>query len=189
MQKKSEKLRSRTGKGWACRAGGRRRTNPNGCRHIARDNFVLKFSPSHHGIESTAGDLLAGHPRCEFPLGDVQRFMGAHAGKQIETAGDHPRPSGLMAGAEARAIVAVEVFVEQDVVIPVRVFLKRLRSAVNRAQSAGITEENARKPASNFLCDFEQGHEFSRTGGTFDLEVISVKLIKVHQTPNKQAIK
>ena len=42
--------------------------------------------------------------------------------------GDQPRPSGLMAGADARAVIAVEVFVEQDEVAPVRVDLEYAQS-------------------------------------------------------------
>ena len=47
--------------------------------------------------------------------------------------GDQPRPPRLVRRAEAGAVVAVEVFVEEDEVPPVRVGLELLRSAVDRA--------------------------------------------------------
>ena len=73
-----------------------------------------------------AGNLLARHPCREFVLGDLQCIFRVQACKQIERAGDEPRPSGLVAGAEACAIVAVEILVEKDVVLPVRIFLELL---------------------------------------------------------------
>ena len=42
------------------------------------------------------------------------------------------RPAGLMAGAESRAVVAVEIFVEQHVIAEMRIALKFLRAAKDR---------------------------------------------------------
>ena len=41
-------------------------------------------------------------------------------------------PTGLVAGADAGAVVAVEVFVERHEIAPMRVVLKFLRAAENR---------------------------------------------------------
>ena len=49
--------------------------------------------------------------------------------------GDNCRPSGLMAGTDTRAIVAMEIFIEQNKVAPVRIGLKFFRAAVHRPAS------------------------------------------------------
>jgi hypothetical protein len=42
-------------------------------------------------------------------------------GEEVHRAGDHSGPSGLVAGAETRTVVPVEVFVELDAIAPVRI--------------------------------------------------------------------
>ena len=54
-----------------------------------------------------------------------------------------PGPAGLMAGAEAGAVVAVEVLVEQDEIAPVRVFLELPRAAVDRPPAVLVAQEDA----------------------------------------------
>ena len=44
-------------------------------------------------------------------------------------AGDDAGPAGLMAGAEAGAVVAMKIFVEEKVIAPVGIVLKRLSPA------------------------------------------------------------
>ena len=43
-----------------------------------------------------------------------------------------PGPTGLVTGTQTSAIISVEVFIEQDIVLPVRILLKFLRPAVDR---------------------------------------------------------
>src|SRR5437879_967716 len=62
----------------------------------------------------------------------LEDLLGRGRRKQMHHAGDNAGPASLMAGAEAGPVVAVEVFVEQDQVTPVRVFLELLRAAVDR---------------------------------------------------------
>src|ERR1700741_3573509 len=50
MQKKSEKLRSKTGKGWACRAEDKRRPNPNIRDRTETDDFARESSPHVTGL-------------------------------------------------------------------------------------------------------------------------------------------
>src|SRR6185436_16040528 len=53
----------------------------------------------------------------------VPRRMGAALLQQL---GDEAGPAGLVAGPHAPAVVAVEVFVERDQVLPLRVVLEAL---------------------------------------------------------------
>src|SRR5262245_21679731 len=52
-------------------------------------------------------------------------------------------PAGLVAGAEAGAVVAVEVLVKEDQVAPVRVALELLGAAVDRPPSLPVAREDA----------------------------------------------
>src|SRR3982750_4095429 len=72
-------------------------------------------------------------------------------GEQMHRARDDSRPSGLMAGAEPRAVVAVEVFVEQQQVAPVRVLLELCRRAVDRPAAIRVLGEDAGQPPRNLL--------------------------------------
>src|SRR5499426_3743748 len=57
--------------------------------------------------------------------------------------GHEPGPAGLVAGADASAVVTVEVLVEEDEVAPVRVALERVEATVDRAPAVGPPEEDA----------------------------------------------
>ena len=56
---------------------------------------------------------------------------------------DESRPTRLMRSPESRAVVAVEVFVEGDVVAPERVVLEGFVSPEDRAISVRIQQENS----------------------------------------------
>src|SRR5262245_4255905 len=60
----------------------------------------------------------------------------------LKELGHKPGPAGLVAGAEAGASLAVEVLVEEDEVLPVRIRLERLEAAVHRPASVGTAEED-----------------------------------------------
>ena len=65
--------------------------------------------------------------------------------------GDQRRPAGLMAGAQARAVVAVEIFVERDVVAPVGIGLEQPDVAEDRAAAGWIAEKDLDEPASDLV--------------------------------------
>jgi hypothetical protein len=50
----------------------------------------------------------------------------------MHSAGNDPSPSGLVARREACAVVAMEIFVEENVVVPVRILLELPGSPVDR---------------------------------------------------------
>ena len=58
------------------------------------------------------------------PAFHLEQRLGIEPSEQVEEQGNQPGPARLMAGAEPRAVVAVEVLVEQDQIAPVRVFLE-----------------------------------------------------------------
>src|SRR5262245_50492090 len=93
-----------------------------------------------------------------------------------------------MAGAKARAVVAVEVFVEQDQIAPVRVRLELLRTAVHRPPALFVLEEDIAAPARDLLSYFVEVHLPPRTGGTLDGEVVAVIGVVLQERANDQAV-
>src|SRR5206468_8865178 len=57
-------------------------------------------------------------------------------------AGDDSRPAGLVARAEAGPVVAVEVFVEQQAIAPVRVVLELLGPTVDGTPTVLVAQEH-----------------------------------------------
>src|SRR5689334_15328142 len=63
---------------------------------------------------------------------------------------DQSGPTRLMAGAAAAAGVAVEIFVEGNIVFPIRIVVEQLRITEHGPFSVCIAGENARDAMSNF---------------------------------------
>ena len=70
--------------------------------------------------------------------------------------GDQRGPTGLVAGADAGAVVAVEIFVKGNQVAPVRIALKFFRAAENRAPSVFILKKDACQPLRDFAGGFPE---------------------------------
>ena len=71
-------------------------------------------------------DLRASHPGRKVALGRLKPVGRRTPGKQIEDACNDPCPSGLMTGSYTRTAVAMEVLVELNVILPVRILLELL---------------------------------------------------------------
>ena len=54
---------------------------------------------------------------------------------------DHGGPSGLMAGANTGAVIAVEVLVEEQQILPMGIALKQLHRAIEWTMASLITAE------------------------------------------------
>src|SRR5260370_33488708 len=99
--------------------------------------------PIVHGSHFLPCHLLASHLSYR-GLWGLHNHLLSQSCEQVKTAGDQTGPPSLMAGSQAGAVVAVEVLVVQDVLAPVRIVLKLLRSSVDRTLTVGITEKDAR---------------------------------------------
>ena len=66
------------------------------------------------------------------------------------------RPAGLVAGADAGAVVAVKVFVKRNEVAPVRILLKFLRAAEDRTTAMFILQKYSREPLRDFTGDLPE---------------------------------
>ena len=103
------------------------------------------------------GDAVAAWPRqlfaLTFPMGraialtgtatDTRRLHAPLLRLLLDQLRDQAGPAGLVAGAEAGAVVAVEVLVEEQVVAPVRIVLERRLAAEHRAAALAVAREEA----------------------------------------------
>src|SRR5512135_963866 len=76
----------------------------------------------------------------------IQGTFGIQKAEELDGLGHEPGPAGLMAGAEPGSVVAVEVFVEEDVIAPVRIALKFLRAAVDGSPALLVAQEDPAQP-------------------------------------------
>lgn len=93
---------------------------------------------------------------------------------KMDELGHEPGPAGLMAGAQSRPVVAVEIFVKEDVIAPMGIGLELLCAAVYRTPAALIAQEDPSEPVGDLLAHLEEVHHLSRPCGAFDLEVVAV---------------
>src|SRR5947208_15878670 len=107
-------------------------------------------------------------------LAKLESLLGGGGREQVHGTRDDARPSGLVARAEPRAVVAVEVFVEQDEIAPVRVLLEPAGAAVHRPAPIHVTQEDVAQTVRDFLGDLIERHVPAGAGGTFDGEPIAV---------------
>src|SRR5258707_3296739 len=93
-----------------------------------------------------------------------------------------------MAGSQARAVVAVEVLEEQDVILPLGIGLELLRTSVHWPTAGFIPQEDPFQTIGYLPGYLEQVHQLARAGGTLDLKVVAVVQIELKQRTNEQRI-
>src|SRR5690348_9707556 len=71
--------------------------------------------------------ILKGKCAC---FAGVKKLMRIKTAEHLYQFCNHARPTGLMASAESGAIIAMEVFVEENVILPVRVGLELLGASI-----------------------------------------------------------
>src|SRR5271157_5183174 len=120
--------------------------------------------PSSSGSEPRllllARHLLARHLANE-GLGSPHVGFRVNAREQIKGARNQPRPTRLVTSSQPGAIVAVEVLVEQDVILPVGIFLELLCAPINGSPAILIPHKNLRQSAADLFRHFKQGHVFA----------------------------
>jgi hypothetical protein len=72
-----------------------------------------------------------------------RRHLLRQIAHKLDDASNATRPAGLVTGSNAGSVVAVEVFVEQDVVLPIGVGLEFFRCSIDRAATVAIGQEGA----------------------------------------------
>src|SRR5437773_283836 len=87
-------------------------------------------------------------------------------------------PARLMARAETRAVLAVEIFEEEYEIAPVRIALKPIVVSVHRPRAGRILQEDVRKPPRQFRRDFTERQQLARSGRALYLEVVAIITMK-----------
>src|SRR5438067_6433261 len=107
---------------------------------------ILTSTPRPSGTSDTDG--LASSARCTLlgrPGTTAMAFIGLST--LLKQLGDERGPSGLMAGADRRARVAVEVLVKRNQIVPVRIALEQVDAAEHRTPAVSVVEEDPREAA------------------------------------------
>src|SRR5215218_3573113 len=102
----------------------------------------------------------------------------------VDEVGDDGGPAGLMTGADARAVVAVEVLVKEDVVAPVRVSLHHFGVAEDRATAIGSAQEDRNQAARKIIGDLVEGKMLARAGRILHQEIVAKATMQVEQPCN-----
>jgi hypothetical protein len=109
---------------------------------------------------------------------------------------DDACPASLMARADSASVISVEVLIEKDQLLPIRIVLKLLRSSVNRAPTVLITCKDGAQSSGELLCNLPECQEAPRSRWALDLVVfteIVMELLdsfddqKVHRKPDRSA--
>src|SRR5438876_7276154 len=95
----------------------------------------------------------------------------------LEELGDEAGPARLVARADAGAVVAVEVLVEQNHVAPVRVALELLRVAVDRPAAVLAAPEDPREPSGELGGHPPEGPLCASAGRALDLQAVAVVVV------------
>ena len=107
--------------------------------------WLLSFS-------SRSNRLLAERLRHDgAALARFQILLLIQTAEELDQLSHQSGPARLVARPQARAVVAMEIFVEQDVVLPVWIGLKFLRAAVNRPPPGLVPQEDPRQPVGDLV--------------------------------------
>src|SRR5262245_28268371 len=106
----------------------------------------------------------------------------------MDDACNNAGPTGLMACAQSRPIVSVEVFVEENVIAPVRVGLELVGAAVNRPPAVLISQKDIRETAADLLSHAVERHLPARPGGALDRKTVTVVGVVLEQRPDDQTV-
>src|SRR5258708_11423205 len=91
------------------------------------------------------------------------------------------RPSGLMAGPDPRAGVAMNIFVKRNVIAPVRISLEFAGLSEHGAPAFPVTQKNLRQAARNVDGNVPESFLLSRAGRKFNLAAVPKKMMEFLQ--------
>ena len=96
---------------------------------------------------------------------------------------DNPRPTSLVGSPQPGPVVAMEVLVEKQVVLPCRVGLEALGAAEGRPAPFSIDEEDRREAVSQVMGDLLQRQLLPRAGRVLDLERVLEEAVVALEGP------
>src|SRR5438270_825568 len=78
--------------------------------------------------------------------------------KEMDESGDQSCPSGLVARSKSCSVIAMEVFVKQQIVAPVRISLELFRSSIQRQAPVLIAKKNTDEAITYLLAYLKEIH-------------------------------
>ena len=72
----------------------------------------------------------------------LEKLRPVKVAEELDQLRDDTGPARLVAGSKARTIVALEIFVEQDVIFPLRIGLKFLRTSIHRPPARPVSQKD-----------------------------------------------
>src|SRR5271169_7097448 len=102
-----------------------------------------------------------------------EKGVGIETSEDFDQRRHQPGPSGLMTGADTGAVVAMEIFVEQQVIPPIGIVLEFLGTPKYRPPAGLIAQEDPGQPVRDFACDLKQIHQVARASRALNLEVVA----------------
>src|SRR6516164_444932 len=121
-------------------------------------------------------------------LAEFQNLIRGSGRKQMHGTGYDTGPAGLVARTKASPVVAVEVFVERDVIAPIRVFLKYLLASVDWTAAVFVFQEDAAEPARDFLRDLIKIHLVTGASRALDDKVVTVIGVVLQQRADDEHV-
>src|SRR5829696_9948591 len=103
-----------------------------------------------------------------------QQVLRSRVAAHLDHSSHETGPARLVAGPEPGAVVAVEVLVELQHVLPVGIALEALGPAVHRPAAVDIGNEDHGQSPAQLGGHLEQGAVSPRAGGALHLEVVAV---------------
>src|SRR3954452_10040630 len=100
---------------------------------------------------------------------------------QREQQRDGPRPAGLVARAQAGPVVTVEVLVERDQVVPVRIALEGLAAAEHRPAAVLVLGEGPRQAPCELGRHVGEVQLAARAGRAFDSPTVAVVAVQLQE--------
>jgi hypothetical protein len=125
--------------------------------------------------------LSLSQPFQNFRIKLARHLSGLGGVDLLNQFGDQSGPAGLVIGAESCPVVAMEVFVKQDVILPVRVTLELFRAAKNRTLPILISQKEICQPPRNLFRHLTSIHHLAGPSRTFNLEVIAQEVMELLQ--------
>src|SRR5437879_12663902 len=114
--------------------------------------------------------------------------MAGLAAALLEQLRHESGPAGLMARADAGAVVAVEVFVQPDEVPPVGVGLGLGDAPVNRPSPVRPAQENAGQASGVLGSHVPEGRALIRSGRALDLKAGAVEVVELLKGLDQQIV-
>src|SRR5262245_10748966 len=102
--------------------------------------------------------------------------------------GDQRAPARLVRSAEPAAGVAVVVFMEQDVVLEMRIGLHLLVAAEDGAASLVVAPEDADEAAAQVIGNLLQRYLAAGADRTFDPELVAIEVVVLVEALDEQIV-